>query len=164
MSRAGRAKPRKVRLAYRVVSPPDFPEVLVSGLRLAERIHRLHVALQTCKTWGELRSSVSERDYKSIVDDYYWNDSESRHVPAPDEPFDAELVGGYGDGDYPPWAKQLVERYLPSELLQKHAKREWNMVNGSWWTIPVEQWADLKRELEQRGFKLAERSDLTEFR
>lgn len=153
----------KPRIAFQI--PEHGDEVLIAEERWAVDNHRINLALETSRTWGEFRRQMPRAAYGDLMKWQFDNPDDPRPRPKTGDSFNAfEQVYGYDEGDYPEWSKQHIERVVPKDLLWKYGKPEANMINGSWWTIELDKWPDLKRELEQRGFLLVERSDLTHFR
>lgn len=83
--------------------------------------------------------------------------------PKERDTFSPDLIPGYEEGAYPLWSKQVIDKIIPPDLLEKYGTREANMMNGAWWDIRLQNWLALKRELEDRGFTLVERADVKHF-
>ena len=148
------------RLAYRFFEHDEEPLVLIDVESSAEYNERIHRALKA-KTWEEFRKLMPRDEYACVVREIDESRKDCGEPPLRRTgPFDPLTIPGYGDGDYLPWAAASLEQVIPQDLLERYAKREANMVNGAWWVITKECWQPLKSELEARGFRLIERSDL----
>ena len=66
----------------------------------AENVAQIRKALNNSKTWGQFRANIPDGEWEENVADCFDD------VPPDEEPFSADDVPGYEDGDYPRWLKQ----------------------------------------------------------
>ena len=153
--------PSKRRVArptlYYRLSPANYGLVFAESER-AEEISEMHSALQSSKTWGELKSKLDPEEYERIVSARFDDNDEPR--PESSEPFDRDEVPGYCDGDYPDWLQQEMDFCLPEEILEKYATDEVTSLNGNYYHIEEEHEEAICRDLRAMGFKVIKREDL----
>jgi len=138
-----------VKLLYRLV-PHNGGAVFAKEDRV-RLIARIHHALSAARTWGEFRQLMPMEEYRAIMRTY---DEEEEPRPRPDEPFSADAVGGFSDGDYPPWLQQEMERVIPIDILERFGVRDSTFLNGNFWHIPEEQMEPMARALRERDFEV----------
>jgi hypothetical protein len=86
--------------------------LVVMRLSEAHRLAELNDALELSSTWGEFLARVSDdRETTSYLREQYDGD-----LPAAQEPFDADEVPGFAEGDWPTWPKQGMLEWLPSPV------------------------------------------------
>jgi hypothetical protein len=81
-------------------------------------------------------------------------DDQGRRRPKATDPFTAEQISGYSDGDYPAWLQQEMEDILPHQLLQRFGTRMDTALNGTFWMIPSDLAEQAIRAVEQLGFEV----------
>jgi hypothetical protein len=141
---------------YLVFAPPDR----------ALYVDKIHRAIEESMTWGEFRKRLPAGEYQKLYEDRFSDDpdileeSEDAREPADDEPFSAEYLPGYSDGDYPPWVAPEQGRYLPREVLKEFATRGNTSVNGSFWRLDTDQATSIVERLTNLGYKVERRDDL----
>ena len=80
--------------------------------REARRLAALNDALEGSSSWGEFLSKVTDdQESKRYLEDQY-----AGELPDPDEPFDADTIPGFADGDWPTWPKQAMLDWLPASV------------------------------------------------
>lgn len=163
---------------YFFVLPRDYVEDVADVMRI----------MNSCKTWGEVRQAASLERYKEILgvagygslDEYVEHihvgrpipgaleaaarDWEEKHyedgLPADDDPFDPMEIDAYHSGDYPPIFERLQNSCLPEDLLQEYGERYETSINGTFATIPPDKGPAVVAELERRGHRCVEETDL----
>lgn len=142
-------------LVYRI-SPINGGIVLTTPGRafLVDRINR---AISSASTWSEFRKLMPIKEYSSIVRNF---DDHGQRRPKGTDPFTAEQLPGYCDGDYPPWLQAEMDLILPISFLEKHGKRESTSLNGSFWMISREALETVLNALFYSGYDVSEASDL----
>jgi hypothetical protein len=123
----------------------------------AERVARIHEALNTARTWGEFRAKMPSADYSEVVQRF---DEDGERRPRASDPFKPDSVAGWSDGDYPEWLQHEMGRVVPDDLLRKYGTRANTMVNGSFWMIPPDHAELLANELRARGYRVVQRESL----
>ena len=123
-------------------------------------------AILEAKTYGEFRRLLPDGEWEIVVErlavpegwadadedaDEAWYDD-----PAFDwnTPFDATLVGGFCEGDYPAWAQAEMDNVLPEDLLDKYATSGNSVHNGPYWHIPHESAEALIADLRALGYSV----------
>ena len=160
------SKPKRVeqapkkRLAYRFFNNCGTDIVLIDIEQHAEYWDRVYRALRA-KTWDEFRKLMPRDEYSRIVHELdEMADEEGEPRCKRSGPFSALCIPGYSDGDYPPFASAALHQFIPVDVLQKYGSRELSMTTGPFWQVPAATWPKMKQELEERGYKLAQRNDL----
>jgi hypothetical protein len=142
-----------IHLYYRVVEEAVFaPE------DVALENHRIHEALETSRTWGDLKDTMPPEAYEELIRSQFDEDGEPR--PAPFDIFNADKISGYSDGDYPPWLQPMMDQWIPRDLLTKYGSLAASVLNGNYWVIPASNVAGMVEDLRLQGFVVTERPDL----
>lgn len=154
----------------------------------AEDVADVMRIINTCKTWGEVRRHASLERYKELLgvagygslDEYVEHifvgrpipgalegaarDWEDKHwaggLPADDDPFDPMEIDAYNSGDYPPTFEYLQNVCLPADLIGEYGKRYETSINGTFASISPERGPEVVAELERRGHRCVEETDL----
>ncbi len=79
--------------------------------------------------------------------------------PSNDAKFDASVIPGYGDGDWPEWLHQYALDWMPSELIERYGSVEDSVLNGRMLEMDASVGDDVARELERRGFSCAQNDE-----
>jgi hypothetical protein len=146
----------KRKLLYRI-SPYNNGLVLSRPDR-ARYIARIHHALGTAKTWGEFRKLMPPKAYSYVLQ---WSfDEQFEPRPKSTDPFSAEQVAGWSDGDYPPWLQQEMDLVVPSNILKQFGTLETSVINGDFWMIPPENLERMREALYASGFVLENAEEL----
>jgi hypothetical protein len=124
-----RERPTPAELVYRV--GPANDGVVFTTPERARYIASLNDALGS-KTWGEFRSRIPAEEWEELME-------KRVEIPGPDEPFKAEAVPGFCDGDWPPWLQKEIGHVLSEAILTKYAKHEMSVINGDFWHIHAQR-------------------------
>ena len=106
-------------------------------------------ALCQASTWGELRGMVRKKRYQEIV--AMWKNYEvEASPPSPDDDFDADLLPGYAEGDWPEFAPHAMGQWINEEIIYKYG---WYVptTNGFYPVIKFENEEEVVSLLEERG-------------
>jgi hypothetical protein len=117
----------------------------------AEEVDRINRALTGSRTWGQFRSRMPRAEYLSIVRGF---DENGEQRPRSGDPFSAEEVGGWSDGDYPRWLQPEMEYLLPEELLERFGRYATSILNGGFWMIPPENAKEMIQSLRKLGYRV----------
>ena len=124
---------------------------------IAERVDQIHRALWSSTTWGEFRSLMPHDEYERVM--YRQFDEDGTDRPNDEQAFEATMIWGVGDGDYPPWLAQNMADWIPLVLLEKYGSYETSRLNGDYWEIPEENAENLAEELRALGYTVTEMPD-----
>lgn len=144
------------KLLYRLV-PHNGGAVFAEDGR-ARLIAQLHEAIETAHTWGEFSRKLPTSEYQKIITEQFGEEGEP--PPSDDDLFSGDEIGGYSDGDYPPWLQSEMDRFLPRDLLEKFGVLSLSALNGSFWHVPEEQMEPMANELRELGFEVVKAQDL----
>jgi hypothetical protein len=119
-------------------------------------------AIAEAQTYGEFRRLLPDGEWETVVERLpvpeAWEDADAVWYDDPafdwNTPFDATLVAGYCEGDYPAWAQAEMDSVLPEELLDKYATSASSVHNGPYWHIPHESAAALIADLRALGYSV----------
>ena len=127
----------------------------------AVRVDAINQAINTAATWGAFRAMLPEGEWDSIADPM---DPDEMDKYADDQPFDATRLSGYEDGAYPTWLMPLMLDFLPTDIVEKYAEVSASiMSDGNVCYIEEGSLADIRRELEERGFIVKDGAHLDYF-
>lgn len=125
---------------------------------------RLHEALQTATTWGQFRSRAPEDGYRDALERLTENEEkekgEEMEEPNPEARFDAERIGGFGDGDWPGWPAQQMEYWVPDEVQDRFGSMKPTAISGDFLDLPPENEAEIVAAMERHGYKCLKDEDL----
>ena len=145
-----RERPTPAELVYRV--GPANDGVVFTTPERARYVASLNDALDS-KTWGEFRGRIPAEEWEELME-------KRDEIPGPSEPFKAEAVPGFCDGDWPPWLQKEILQVLPPPLVRKYAEASMTCINGVYFHIRQEDLPELLRELESRGIRATHEPDL----
>lgn len=100
------------------------------------------------RTWGELRAIIGA---EAASDIHERTEPEDEAEPADEDPYDPEVIPGWGDGDWPDWPQQRMLDWMPADLLDAYADIAETRLNGEYVGIPAHRLDELAQELEARG-------------
>ena len=106
-----------------------------------------------CSTWGEVREAATAEQYQTLLGRSGLDETDS---PEDGDRFEPNDVDGLASVDYPMTHELAQELYLPSDVLSRFGALEQRLVEGSVWTIPVENGASLVEALRRRGYPCTE--------
>lgn len=148
------------------------------GLVFLERGYAVEIrdfrnALYKAVTWGELRSMVSEERYQETFEawkeyelDRLMDEEDNEEelevpLPNPDEVFDAELVPGYADGDWPEFAQRAMNTWVDDEIIEEYGWYVETIFNGYYPVIAFENEEKVVSLLKKQGYICTPDADLT---
>ena len=114
----------------------------------ARRLAAVNDALERSTSWGEFLTSMSG-DNETLA---YLNEQYDEGLPGADEPFDAEELLGFADGDWPAWPKREMLQWLPASVLRLGTPREC-MVTGSFLHFDEDREDELVEALAAEGIE-----------
>ncbi|MEO0974565.1 MAG: hypothetical protein AAFX85_15860 [Pseudomonadota bacterium] len=131
--------------------------IVLAPPRLARYVARIHDAINNSRTWAEFRVALPPGEYVALVDYMVQHGTSMKGLPAPGAPFDATVLPGYVDGDYPMWLQQEMSNYLDMlvmDVVERVALLEETPLNGSYLFIPPAAIDQLEDELYELGYEL----------
>jgi hypothetical protein len=158
---------RKLHLVYR--ESEDGISLIFTSPERAVEIDRLRRALETSETWGEFRRRIGPEAHAELFGEDFYDpdpDDDSEDIDenpleaSADAPFNIEGVPLYGDGDWPPWLAQEMDKHVPPEILERYSTYEESVFNGPFYTIDPKYRDAIVKELTEVGFTVQEREDL----
>jgi hypothetical protein len=156
---------RKLHLVFH--ESPDGDSLVFTSLDRAIEIDRLRRAIETSETWGEFRQRIGPEAHADLFgDDYYGPDDdpedsdENPLESSSDALFNSDWIPGYGDGDYPPWLAQEMDKHVPPEILERYCSYHESVFNGEFYKIDPNHRNAIVKELTDVGFTVEERKDL----
>lgn len=144
-------------LYYRVSNANGF--LVFARPRDAENVSKIYEALQA-KTWKQFREKMPPEDYLSVIDAIFANTEELSLVPADNDLFDATIIPGYLDGDYPLWLQSVMENVIPKEIIEMYGRRVATRLNGSYVEFDISDENEIIKNLRKLDFKVVRRDDL----
>ena len=148
---------------------PHMDALVFTSLDRALEIDRLHRAISQSATWGEFRKRIGREEYERLFEDQFeipepdTDPEDLDHYnlePKDDGPFSSDAVPGFCDGDYPPWLAQEIDAHVPRDILERFAKRDSSVLNGSFYRIESKHQEAIIKALTDAGFLVEERKDL----
>ena len=115
----------------------------------AEYVAQIWKALDNSKTWGEFRANLPVGEWAANMAAHF------EDIPLDDEPFDANAVPGYLDGDYPQWLRQVAFKWLPQDLIEQYGEVQTSVLNGDFLDIPVEKLDQVVDALRALGHEVS---------
>jgi hypothetical protein len=138
-------------LVYRRV--PHKPELVVIASRpRALHVHKIWQAINRAKTWKQFASMLPDGEWLALRD-------QMEERPRGSDRFNAEMLPGYSDGDYPPWLQTEVAQCLPAIAREEFSLKQDSVLNGPFWEIPADIEAPLIERLRQLGYSVEQRDD-----
>ncbi len=141
------------------------------GLVFLERDYALDIAnfrkaLYKARTWGELKTAVSQERYEETVDAWVESqidrslsegdpedgDKPDAIPPGPDDAFDAEEIWGYADGDWPEFAPRMMDTWVDKEIIRHHGHYVFPTLNAEYPVIDRDNEKEAISLLEERGY------------
>jgi hypothetical protein len=143
-------------LLVRTVYHSGEPSLVVATRDRALHVARIHWAIESSETWGEFKFKMPRHDIEGYWDQWF-DDPES--TPRDDDSFDAALVPGYCDGDYPDWLQQEMLETFP-RLVEMFGKYEDSVLNGPFCHLPATKAVEVFTVLRGLGFQIEQADDL----
>lgn len=162
--------------------------LIVLPRSLAQHLADLQEALRSA-TWGELRSSVTSEVYLEILGQAGWGELDeylkslqvghpvpgseqaaraayaahaNAPIPGDDDLFDAESIGSYADGDFPPSHQLLMTDLLPPEIRDTYGEVYETIYNGTFTRIEATSADEVIAALERLGLRCELDPDLVD--
>ncbi len=141
----------------------DIMESFVfADLDHAISVDKVHRALFTTKTWGELKSSIDDRNFDFILQIFLNDQDEDAGDPALDELidwkfFDTDL---YGQGIFPAFLIYHMQEIIPEDILNKYGGDEIITDLGSYRQVKPEKLVPMISALTAQGYELAPAGNL----
>ncbi len=129
-------------------------------------------ALNEARTWGELRTKVSEERYQETLN--AWLESESERLadeegsgggepevplPGSNYAFDPEALPGYADGDWPEFAPHVMETWVDKEVIRRYGHYVYPTLDAEYPVIDPEKEEEVVSLLEGRGYSCVRDDD-----
>jgi hypothetical protein len=155
--------------------------------RSALELANLRGALDTSKTWGELKSRISVERYEQIINPHFENfydemdmdveltleeakaEFQSRktnkdlkigeRAPEDSDAFDSGFVYGLSDGDWPEWPAQEMVEWVPEEIQEQFGRVVATRLNGDYLEFDGSKEAEIVAAFKELGY-LCERDDV----
>jgi hypothetical protein len=138
-------------LVYRRV--PHKPEFVIIALKTrAFHTHKIWIAIKKAKTWKQFASMLPDGEWRRLRDLI-------EDKPNGSESFNAEMLPGYSDGDYPPWLQTEIAQCLPAIVREEFSLRSDSVLNGPFWEIPADIEVPLIDRLRSLGYSVEQRED-----
>ncbi len=80
------------------------------------------------------------------------------YVVNADDSLDPLSLPAVCDGDYPPFLEPEQGRFLPRDFCDTYGAWVSSFNSGSWWEFPLSRFAEMKADLESRGFEVVHQS------
>lgn len=141
-------------LVYRI-SPINGTVVFADPQR-ARHVDRLNRASYSA-TWAEFRKAMPRAEYSEVVQ--YFDDVGKRR-PKGSDPFSADQLPGFSEGEHVPWLQRHMDCVLPDDILYRFAVRETGFTSGSWWSISSANVSEILAALRESGYVVEEAKDL----
>lgn len=77
-------------------------------------------------------------------------------LPTYDAKFQAELLPGYCDGDWPDWAEQKMLEWVPRSIIEKFGTMMQTAINGSYPLLDVSRKDEIVAAMRAAGFECRE--------
>jgi hypothetical protein len=117
--------------------------------REAVELAELRRAVGTARTWGELKANIPPKRWRQVASAFEVGDE---RLPSDDEPFDADHVPGYADGDWPDWPAQRMLEWMPSEVRERFGKLELSVLNGEYLALDPARESEIVSALRKAGY------------
>lgn len=119
------------------------------GVFVPRRVGEQLIGVYEATTWGELRRRAGEDLYAEALECAGLEEGDP--LPGDDDPFDAAAFDSFGEGDWPDWAAQKMEAWLPDEVPAAWLGGGATALNGDWVEILVAHLEDVAAVLRGRG-------------
>lgn len=127
--------------------------VVMADEKTARELAKVWQALDTAKTWAEVREIMPEAYFNEI-----WQliaeDVNQGGEPLPDmaKAFDPVELPGYMDGDWPAWPAASMLDWVPKSIQARYGKTVATRLNGDFLEIAPEHLEAVIQELENLGY------------
>ena len=79
-------------------------------------------------------------------------------MPIDSDPFEADWLPGYTDGDWPEWPAQQALHCVPGDIQQQFGKTNSSVLNGPFLELDPRRASEIIEAMEKLGY-LCERND-----
>jgi hypothetical protein len=119
----------------------------------ALRLVAVHRAINTSRTWGELKQSMPAGAYEQVVKLL----REDQELPASWEPdagaeFEADNIPGFTDRDWPEWPAQDALTWVPRDMQERFGRKDASVANGDYLELAVEHEAAIVTAFGEHGY------------
>jgi len=111
---------------------------------------RVWQALNTAKTWGAFKDAIPDRFYEEVLELLEMVNEESE--PDAEAPFDAEMIPGHADGDWPSWPLQEMLDWMPTDVQQRFGERVNTMMLGYMLRLQAADETEIVAAMEAHGY------------
>jgi hypothetical protein len=123
----------------------------------AETLSACIHALEQAETWADFRRLMPADELTRLQG--LMRDDGAR-MPAGDKPFDADLLPGFADGDWPALITSTMLREVPEPVLKAFGDRGPSALNGDLVAFNADDLPAIKAMLAELGYTVVERPDL----
>lgn len=116
----------------------------------AEELAAIHDGVNGSSSWDDFRSRIPRGAWTELAKAF--EEAES----GPSEPFEADAVPGYLDGDWPDWPAQRMLDWMPEEIRERHGRVEDSVLNGPYLELDPLRKGEIARALSECGFVVRE--------
>jgi hypothetical protein len=139
------------------LSPNADGQPLLALPHTAETLSTCIHALEQAETWADFRRLMPADELKRLQG--LMRDDGAR-MPDGDKPFDADLLPGFADGDWPALITSTMLREVPEPVLKAFGDRGPSALNGDLVQFDADQLPAIKAMLTDLGWTVVERPDL----
>lgn len=139
------------------LSPNADGQPLLALPRTAETLSACIHALEQAETWADFRRLMPADELTRLQG--LMRDDGAR-MPDGDKPFDADLLPGFADGDWPALIAHTMLSEVPEPVLQAFGDRGRSALNGDLVEFKAGDLPAIKAMLAQLGWSVVERPDL----
>jgi len=139
------------------LSPNADGRPLLALPHTAETLSACIHALEHAETWADFRRLMPADELTRLQG--LMRDDGAR-MPAGDKPFDADLLPGFADGDWPALITSTMLREVPEPVLKAFGDRSPSALNGDLVQFDADQLPAIKAMLSELGWTVLERPDL----
>lgn len=167
-------------------SPPGL--VFISKVKALE-LAATHKAVFSSSTRGELRSKLAPVVYEKLLEWCFDEDTSFEHFlrelredkpfvdeetarrlygsldkvdrwPVDNDPFEPYDIPGLSEGDWPDWPEQLMQYWVPREILAEYGKHEDSVLNGPFAVLNDTREREIVADFETYGYHCARDDEL----
>lgn len=146
----------KPTFVFAVVTKGDENNLVFIPEREARRISAIYNAI-SAKTWGEFRQLMPGEDLQEVISYFLEYDED---LPSDDAKFQADLLPGYCDGDWPDWAEQKMLEWVPRSIIEKFATMMQTAINGSYPVLDASRKEEIVAAMRAAGLDCQEDEEL----
>ena len=139
------------------LSPNADGQPLLALPHTAETLSACIHALEQAETWADFRRLMPADELTRLQG--LMRDDGAR-MPDGDKPFDADLLPGFADGDWPALIAHTMLSEVPEPVLEAFGDRGRSALNGDLVEFKAGDLPAIKAMLAQLGWRVVERPDL----